>query len=157
MESSSTQLMWSKLPIWTLLSPVQCFLCLTTLSTLQLGVDNKDAVHTAGAILAVNEDSRTQQVAADTSPAPQPISTAHSKPPPPHALANKRQPQCLQRPRPVSIGALADRFFEDFRLMQNADAKPFMGSLMGSPPSTAPSDLREAMAMGGAGSRRSFA
>ncbi|KAL3162947.1 hypothetical protein ABBQ32_009381 [Trebouxia sp. C0010 RCD-2024] len=116
----------------------------------QLGVDNKDAVHTAGAILAVNEDSRTQQVAADTSPAPQPISTAHSKPPPPHALANKRQPQCLQRPRPVSIGALADRFFEDFRLMQNADAKPFMGSLMGSPPSTAPSDLREAMAMGGA-------
>ncbi|KAL3160975.1 hypothetical protein ABBQ38_009365 [Trebouxia sp. C0009 RCD-2024] len=76
----------------------------------------------------------------------------------PHrALANKRQPQSLQLPRPGFTLALLDRAIEELRLMQNADAKPFVGSLTGLPPSTASSELREAAAMGGAGSRRSSA
>ncbi|KAL3160976.1 hypothetical protein ABBQ38_009366 [Trebouxia sp. C0009 RCD-2024] len=125
----------------------------------QLGVDNKDAVHTAGATLAINEDSRiTQQGAADTGRAPQPISTARSLPPPPHrALSNKRQPQSLRRSTRASIAALLDSVNKDLGFMPNADAKPFVGSLAGLSSSTAPSDVREARAVGGAGSRRSSA
>lgn len=154
---SSSTVTWLKLSIWICQAQYSVS-CLTTLLTVQLGVDNKDAVHTPGATFVLNVDSRiTQQGAADTGPAPQPISAAHSPPPPPpYALANKRQPQSLQLSRPVSQASLLDRVSKTWST-PNANAKPVVGCRANLSSSTAPSDVREARAVGGADSRRSSA
>ena len=124
------------------------------LSTLQLGVQNRGAVHRPVAAFLLNEDHRiTQQGAPDTGPVPQLMPSGYLNPPlpPPHAWPNQRQPQPEQYPRPVIQPSVRDRV-SNTKIVFNAGAKPFVGSLRSFASSAAPSKSKEARDMGSAAS-----
>ena len=128
-----------------------------TVSMMQLGVDNQGAVHIAS--YSLTADSSLSSAIADELPTLGGESESVSREKLCTAVA---APECdgssgipERCPRPVIQPSVQHRV-SNTRMVFNADAKPFVGSLRGVASSAAPANVKGAKVTGSAGSRHSF-